>query len=162
MHNVWSPKPIIYNIVKVSQLMNIELNIWNSSLINAILSPFEAAQVFQIPLSYQNQQDQLIRGANKDEDFTVKSGYHMIKKGKFFLNLTVLRIMNQPELWKKLWKLRILPKQAHLIWRILNNIVSVRAKLQSRGISCPLLCPRCSRFVETILVPSPALDVHDL
>jgi ribonuclease HI len=53
-------------------------------------------------------------------------------------------------IWKHLWKLKIPPKQANLIWWILQQAIPIRDNLTSKGIRCSPLCPRCNKALETI------------
>jgi ribonuclease HI len=58
-------------------------------------------------------------------------------------------INNNPA-WHYLWKQKIPPKHAHLIWKILNHALPVREKLSTRGVKCSPLCPRCNKGLESI------------
>ncbi|PNX55458.1 ribonuclease H [Trifolium pratense] len=58
-------------------------------------------------------------------------------------------IMNNDPIWKHLWKLKIHPKHTNLIWRILNQALPVRDRLNTRGIRCDPICPRCNKALET-------------
>lgn len=90
-------------------------------MINTIYLPFESAQIAQIPLSYQTQMDQFIWGASKDGEYSVKSSYHQIKHRENSAEPNNSNFSGNSDVWKKVWELRIAPKQAHLLWRTLNN-----------------------------------------
>lgn len=147
---IWSPKANNFELSRVFQIVNGDLNTWNMSLVNTTFLPFEATQISQILLPYKIQVDQSISRGNKDRYYTAKFGYHQIKLRESLSEPSSSNITGNTDQWKKLWRLRILPKQAHLLWRILNNVVPVRAKLHSRVVPCPLICPHCERSVETI------------
>lgn len=88
-------------------------------------------------------------GGNKEGIYTVKSGYHQVK---FWEHISVSNSSNfsgSMKHWKKLWRLRILPKQMYLLRRILNRAVPVRAKLRSRGVQCRF----CVLDVKGVLNP---------
>jgi hypothetical protein len=53
------------------------------------------------------------------------------------------------DIWDKLWKLKVPPKQSRLIWRILNRAVPVKKNLFQKGVRCDPLCPRCNSYVES-------------
>ncbi|MCI06460.1 putative ribonuclease H protein, partial [Trifolium medium] len=50
----------------------------------------------------------------------------------------------------KLWKIEAPPKQLNLLWRILHNVIPVKANLLTKGILCDSVCPRCNKSPETI------------
>lgn len=54
------------------------------------------------------------------------------------------------DIWKRVWKLRVIPKQAHLLWRFLTNTVPIRLNMHVKGVMCLLICPRCQQFVKSI------------
>lgn len=53
-------------------------------------------------------------------------------------------------LWKKVWHLKLPPKWALFLWKLLHRILPVKTILLSRGIHVNRLCPRCFGAEETL------------
>jgi hypothetical protein len=54
---------------------------------------------------------------------------------------------NNSHIWGKIWRILVPPKQANLLWRILNHDIPTRSKLFSKGVSNPL-CHTCNNGLE--------------
>ncbi|PNX71213.1 ribonuclease H [Trifolium pratense] len=148
---VWSTQQgyTRYNLVK--DLINPATNQWNQNLIHQIFLPFEANQILQLPLVEPNSKDELVWSGTKDGLYTVKSGYHAAMEWNHLRHNQVSSNAIATDLtWQNLWKLKIPPKHATLIWRILNHSLPVRSSLSSKGIQCNPTCPRCNTSLETI------------
>lgn len=88
---------------------------------------------------------------NKEGEYTVRSGYHKIKQWESQQIPTTSRNEQNEEIWKRIWKIRVVPnKQAHLLLRILKNVVLVGLNLHAKGVNCPLICPKCHKYIESI------------
>jgi hypothetical protein len=86
---------------------------------------------------------------SKDGEYTVKSGYQVIKDWKEDSNNPSTSNNNSPSpIWQKIWNLKIPPKHSSLIWRILHNALPVTNKLRKKGINCYTLCHRCTDAIE--------------
>jgi hypothetical protein len=121
---VWSQNRgnIQGNLVK--DLIDPSTNQWNHQLINQTFLPFEANQIFQIPLVDRNSTDELAWAGEKDGRYTVKSGYRAIIEWKSLQSNLAgsTNLVTNPQ-WKHLWKLKIPPKQGNLLWRIFQNVL---------------------------------------
>lgn len=89
-------------------------------------------------------------GGTKDGRYTVRSRYHKIKEWETQKENEAQPSLMDSEIWKKIWNLAIPPKQVVLVWKILNNAIPVRANLRTKGVKCPMLCPRCENKIETV------------
>ncbi|GAU47981.1 hypothetical protein TSUD_87850 [Trifolium subterraneum] len=49
---------------------------------------------------------------------------------------------------KNIWKVHVLPKAKHLLWRICKDCLPTRVQLQEKNVQCPLDCPICEHEVE--------------
>jgi len=88
----WLPRPTSYTIqsipntistsAKVADLIDEELKGWNLSLGNEVFDEDEAKAISQIPLSPGLPKDRLIWMGTKNEEFTVRSAYHLSKELK--------------------------------------------------------------------------------
>ncbi|GAU35403.1 hypothetical protein TSUD_160540 [Trifolium subterraneum] len=136
---------------KVKELIDPATNQWKQSIINQAFLPFEAQQIGQIPLVNTKTQDELTWFDTKDGTYSVKSGYQAIMDWATLNNENSgSNTLAIDPTWNKLWKQKIPPKQAHLLWRILHQALPVKNNLNSKGIHCNPICPRCNNSLETI------------
>jgi hypothetical protein len=120
-YKFWSPKPANCEVEYVAESMNEEHNGWNMQLVNDMFLPFEAQQIAQIPVVY-NQKDEFVWWANKNGEFSVKLAYHFLKQRK---------------------------DSVHLMWHTLHNRILVRMALFYRGVHCSPICCLCDKHNET-------------
>jgi hypothetical protein len=110
---------------------------------------FEAEQIIQIPTNGIARQDEFTWPLTKDGNYTVKSGYQAIQDWKEgSKGPSTSNNLNTNPVWKKLWNLKIPPKHANLLWRILHKALPVKDNLRKRGINCYPLCARCNAKIE--------------
>jgi hypothetical protein len=69
--------------------------------------------------------------------------------GKRLRDLALLSTPGTPPFGKKLWTLDTVPRHKMLLWRILQEAIPVRSKLNHRGVQCDIICPRCLEREET-------------
>ena len=56
--------------------------------------------------------------------------------------------------WNLIWNLKVPPKIKNFLWRVCRGCFPTRARLNSRGVSCPLDCVHCnSNYEDSIHVP---------
>lgn len=123
---------------------------WKTDLIDNIFLEFEGNQIKQIPLVNKDIEDQLMWMGTQDVNYTVKSGYATIQQWKNNNQPSNSSGNSLSQMWKKLSYINTIPRHQIIIWRILNKAIPVRDELMSRGIKCPMLCPRCNMKVESI------------
>ncbi|MCH81674.1 hypothetical protein A2U01_0002465 [Trifolium medium] len=129
---VWSTQQGYTHCNLVKDLINPATNQWNHDLIHQIFLPFEANQILQLTLVEPNSMDELIWSGTKDNIYTVKSGYHAAMEWNHLSpNQASSNTLATDLTWQNLWKLKIPPKHATLIWRILNHSLPVRSSLSS-------------------------------
>jgi len=54
------------------------------------------------------------------------------------------------QVWKKLWKIKSIPRHIHFAWRILHEKLPLKNDLFKKEISCDPLCVFCGQHNETI------------
>jgi hypothetical protein len=126
----------------VKDLIDPSTHQWNHQVINKTFLPFEANQIYQIPLLDRNSTDELTWAREKDGRYTVKSGYKATMEWKTLQSNMVgsTNLVTNPQ-WKYLWKLKIPPKQANLLWRIFQNALPVSNNLKTEVLMCALYAP---------------------
>lgn len=123
---------------------------WNHNLIDETFLSFESAQIKQIPLIQEVQEDQYMWMYTKQGTYSVRSGYNAIEQWKKSGHQGSSNANNLNDLWKKVWTLKTIPRHQDFTWRILNDSLHVRSELSRRGIRCDLLCPICHIKMETV------------
>ena len=91
-----------------------------------------------------------IWAVKQNGEFTVKSAYKFLKERRERLNSNYSHSSLQNGVWNKLWRVKTVPRQTHLIWRILHNRLPVRSVLFNRGVQCSPLCCLCDQQQESI------------
>ena len=81
--------------------------------------------------------------------YTVKSGYwtvtHFYQEGE-----AIVRPEGSLIIKRNIWKLNILPKIKHFLWRVVSGALPTYTKLCTRGINIDPTCQRCCQDDETI------------
>ncbi|GAU49883.1 hypothetical protein TSUD_408220 [Trifolium subterraneum] len=124
--NTWSQKPAT-EYMMVKDIMNREAQGWNEQVIKEIFIPQEAEKILQIPIIDRSQPDTNTWANTRDGNYTVKTGYQaIIDWEKDNQQDRASSSTTNNEHWNMLWKLKVPPKQSHLIWRILNKALPVK------------------------------------
>jgi len=82
-------------------------------------------------------------GASRSATFFVKSSYHFLKAKREADGSHSSMQDNNHQMWKKLWKIKSIPRHIHFSWRILHEKLPVKNDLFKRGISSDPLCVLC-------------------
>jgi len=128
-HKIWSPKPSNCDIMFVSDLIHDDIRCWNAPLINETFLPFEAQQILQLPISFSQSQDEFVWGASQCAIFSVKSAYRFLKARRDLLvSHNSVQDIDQ-QVWKKLWKIKSIPRHIHFAWRILHEKLPLKNDL---------------------------------
>ena len=117
--------------------------------------PFEVETILDIPLSYNLPEDKIIWVGNKRGEFSVESVY--------YIALTMINSLGSGEyshgdprtpLWKRIWKLEILPKIRIFTWKVCVNALPTlptMLNLRMRGVNTDGMCPICGLEAKSIL-----------
>lgn len=83
--------------------------------------------------------------------YSTKSGYKLAKciLRISYLNTTQLTPLEKG-LWSKIWKVKMISKIRHFMWKALSGALAVADCLQTRGIYTDLTCVFCGFEHETI------------
>jgi hypothetical protein len=148
---IWAKKKTGTPQTWVNDLILPLSNSWNRGLITRLFYPFEAQQVLNIPITDTNSPDEFCWPRTNDGVYTVKSGYQAIQDWKRQGNNPSTNYsMDEHPIWNTIWNQKIPPKHIHLVWRVLNSGLPMRSNLNTRGINCNPLCPRCHEKIEDV------------
>ncbi|XP_062088842.1 uncharacterized protein LOC133795409 [Humulus lupulus] len=130
----------------VNSLMKTEEKAWDADVIKDMFTIHEQNLILNIPLFDSVTEDCWQWKGEHSGIYSVKSAYRITQELK-----GVVHRDNNSGFWRDLWNLKIPPKVKDLIWRAVSNCLPTRFQLSYRKITLPSsLCPRCSRYVETI------------
>ena len=107
-----------------------------------------------IPLNPQDPHDKIIWDGAKFREYTVKSGYSLLKQQ---IRVEVGEPSNpnsSKALWRAIWTANIPNKIKVFNWRVLHNILSTKVNLFERKISSKYSCELCEE--------EPEIDIHVL
>ena len=134
----------------MSDLINQDLKVWKSDLIDAKFHKDDANAIMRKPLSHRQALDAMIWLHTKKSVYSVKLGYHAARQLK--KNEDEAETSTSPfgvQVWSKLWKLKVLNKIKVLGWRACQNILPTHANLVRRKIIDDDGYILCSRVSET-------------
>jgi hypothetical protein len=144
---VCSPCNVLETDACVSELIDTNTRCWNRNLIREIFSPFEAQQIFNIPLSWRLPNDNMIWHWERHGDYSVRSEHHMIKE-VVTLNTPEASSSNNQEIWKAVWKIKAPQNVKNFLWRLARDILPTRGRLKRKRLSLDTICPLCFEAEE--------------
>jgi hypothetical protein len=108
---VWSKQKEGCQHTFVKDLIEPNSNQWNHNTIDNIFLPFEANQIYKIPLADTTTKDDITWASSKDGSYSVKSGYHTVMQWKEIDKTHAGSITNHKDpTWTSIWKLKLPPK----------------------------------------------------
>jgi ribonuclease HI len=136
---------------KVEELLDVSNNCWNNQKLGVALSSTSAISALQTPISWFNQTGSIFWPHVPSGEFTVKSGYHVLKS---------LNVVRSPDpstsvsiddiIWKELWGLNIPQKVKLFLWKACHNLLPVKDNLFKKRLSICNICPICNLESETV------------
>ncbi|KAI5351650.1 PREDICTED: reverse mRNAase [Prunus dulcis] len=109
--------------------------------------------ILSIPLGNGDEGDRLIWPLNRNEIYSVKSGYNIMTDAppSQYHDRPSSSRENCPELWKIIWKSNLIPKLKNFLWRIVRGCLSTKEGLFRRHLGASRLCPSCHDRCDAIL-----------
>lgn len=128
---------------------------WNAPLINGLFSPYVALEILKINIPPELEQDLIVWAPSMSGAFSVKSSYRVNQ------TMSQSTFPDFPQvLWKGIWKATLHPRQKHLLWWILANIMPTNHRI-SRFISLDsencFLCGAESEDIDHLLLECPLI-----
>ncbi|XP_050233486.1 uncharacterized protein LOC126681974 [Mercurialis annua] len=107
--------------------------------------------VLKIPISRNLPPDKIFWVHNKNDYYSVKSGYY--QACKIINRNSASSSSSSPDngLWSRIWRISVQPKVRHFLWRVLHESLPCNVKLSQRLPAFSKLCPRCGCDDETQL-----------
>ena len=148
---VQSPVVEAFQDAKVRDLINPDLQMWETDLIKGLFTPQEAKLILSIPLSQKRTEDKIIWPFVPSGNYTVKSGYNfLIKENSSQATSSTNPGLNQA-LWKNIWEASVPNKVRNFLWRVCKNAIPSKMNLVQRKILTEGTCDHCHATSETTL-----------
>ncbi|KAG7587712.1 Reverse transcriptase zinc-binding domain [Arabidopsis suecica] len=150
------PKPIRVadpgNNIRLETLisMNGMSRSWDISKIASLVDQRDQALVQNIHLSKEVNRDTISWNYNTSGDYSVRSGYWLLTHDPDDLHNHVDPPPGSVDLKNSIWKLPLMPKIKHFLWRALSRALATTSRLATRGMHIDTTCPRCRREEESI------------
>ncbi|KAF4404013.1 hypothetical protein G4B88_014469 [Cannabis sativa] len=116
---------------------------WDVEVVRDLFSPEDAAIILRIPLN-SGDADTWYWVAEKKCFYSVRSAYNLLQSLK---HSSVF--LENNEIWKKLWSLKVPPKAKDLVWRAASNCLATKVNLCTKKVLVENTCPLCGVFAET-------------
>lgn len=137
--------------VKVCDLIDQNLGIWNRELLVKCFDIMVIQQILSIPLSLRRLVDKLIWHNEQHEEYTVKFAYHLLGVGKQQFCPRPSSTLNK-QLWKNIWNALVHNQIRNFLWGLVKNILPTNCKLQQKGVRLDNLCHSFSESVHTLFM----------
>ncbi|XP_024006398.1 uncharacterized protein LOC112082916 [Eutrema salsugineum] len=139
-----------YPKLKVSDLLDRRTITWNEQLLEHIIDPEDIVTIKRIRPSIAGVADSLHWIHTADGAYSVKSGYHALRKLAHSTVSNTSSFSNNQSLFTQCWKHNVPPKVKHFWWRVLHNALPTAVNLKKRKILHDDTCQRCGEAPETV------------
>lgn len=129
-----SPVRILDREARVKELIDEDTGWWNEALVSEIFSIEEAEKICNLPISCNRQTNKLIWCGMSNENFSVKSAYHMGKNVAIHEEGECSRSAEYSEVWMNLWSLHVSKVVKIFHWKACNNLLPTKENLFERGM----------------------------
>ncbi|XP_060972579.1 uncharacterized protein LOC133038438 [Cannabis sativa] len=150
LEDSWLPRPVTFKIYDKPSLPD-QLHViylkkgsgeWDEEFVRVVFNPTDAELILQMATSECDIEDKILWHYSKDGEYSVRSGYRMAAA------LQIRDIQSDTESserwWRQLWKLKILLKVKHFVWKMAHSWIPTNSALAHRKIQVEPYCIRCS------------------
>lgn len=123
---------------------------WDSILLDRMVNTNDHSFINNIYLSRIPKPDKPIWNYSDNGMYTVKSGYWLLTHDPGDSQVPPPIPHGSIELKNRVWKLPLLPKIKHFLWRILSKALATNTRLNTRSMKLNSQCSRCCNGDETI------------
>lgn len=132
----------------VSSLINQDIGVWKSEMVERLFLPHEASIILGIPPSSRLPPDRPSWGLTANGLFTTKSAYKLLVTLDNSDSAGSSDGASQRKFWNGLWNWRVPNKIKHFTWRACNNALPTMSNLAQRHISTSDICEQCKSEPE--------------
>lgn len=126
---------------RVSDLLNSNGG-WNEEVISKNFFTSNVEDILVIPLGQAEEKDEIVWNLDLKEKFSMRSVYHLATKIQREGEASGSDEENQAR-WRKIWKLKIIPRVKICLWKIIKNLIPSKLNLINRGMDinpCSMMC----------------------
>jgi hypothetical protein len=144
------------DLVMVNELLTAS-NDWNEPLIREIFFAPDVDSILSIPLRSTGGDDWLAWSKEKSRIYTVRSAYKSLMEARQLEEArnnnghVVSSSENDTDLWRRLWKLPVVPKVRVFWWRVHRGILPDYRTLSHRHIMDNSTCALCKAESESVM-----------
>ena len=126
--------------MKVADLIDARVGGWNNQVIDSCLLPFNASRIKAVPLSDLPQADVMYWALERNGIYSVKSGYCALCDEARREEASSSNSGLVAGFWTKIWKLGVLGKVKHFLWRACTNSLPTKLNLVKQKIMNEAVC----------------------
>lgn len=122
---------------------------WDEQKLLQLVNQNDHHLIHKIFLPHQTATDTYLWSHTKDGIYTVKSGYWKAMNMSIDDEAPKAPLATNPEIATRIWKLNIVPKLRHFLWRYASKALGIAENLRRRNINVNPYCTRCCQALET-------------
>ena len=138
--------PTVATESKVQVLINTDLGVWKLDLVNQLFLPQEAFAILGIPLSRRSPPNNISCAYSPLGVFNISNDYKLFASGDAERQAESSNRDAQKQFWKGVWRLRVLNKIKHFIWRACNDALPMMSNIFWRQITSSNKCELCQLY----------------
>lgn len=138
--------PIMAAEFKVQVLINIDLGVWKSDLVNQLFLPQEAFAILGILVSRHSPPDKFAWAYSPSGVFNTSSAYKLLAFSDVESQAKSSNRDAQKQFWKGVWRLRVLNKIKHFIWQACNDAFPMMSNIFRWQITSSNKCELCQLY----------------
>ena len=156
----WLPEPGCSRIIsprvgsavdRISELFYPNSRVWDPSKLAACFLTWEAEEVRGIYVDEDEVEDVLIWPLSSSRSYSVQSAYHMLMEVENSVLPSSSSPLSEHTIWKKIWKLKVLKKVCHFLWRAAKDSLPTKLNLRLQHIPLDDTCEECNDQLESLL-----------
>ena len=156
----WLPEPGCSRIIspragsavdRVSELFYPNSRVWDPGKLAACFLTWEAEKVRGIYVGEDKVEDFLIWPLSSLGSYSVQSAYCMLMEVENSVLPSSSSPLSEHTIWKKIWKLKVLKKVCHFLWRAAKDSLPTKLNLRLQHIPLDDTCEGCNNQSESLL-----------
>jgi hypothetical protein len=151
MPNMRPSRPIrACTLRRVSQLMSQGSNEWDEATLRRYFQPWDVDKILKIKLPTNKILDWVAWQYEKSGVFLVMSAYRLaLTRAQNLDEIGSSTTANgEHSVWRKIWKLPVLPKVQNFIWKVTRSGLPTNANRRYRHLTNDASCEMCGAMVE--------------
>jgi len=136
----------------VSELIDPTTKTWKQALVSYLFESHTITNILNTLLFPQAKTDVLNWSGERNGSYSIYNAYRICTE-----TIRVTPLLRRSCQWNSTWKIKALPKVKDLVWRFYRSCFPTRARLNNRGMNCPVDCVICN----VILTPHSGMCSRD-